>query len=765
MVKKIFHLFTFNKSVYKDRYYRKIFFVVNITSSVAFLLFSIILLSVIKDRQNEDFISINQQNIDQAYSINVNVLEEISTYCYNVLDTVEVQKLLYSPQYDIVTKIKSRDTYDSIKKISSVITTIDFVDFNANVVLTHSKCCSLDRFEDQGLITLLKSLSPSSTPYFCYPRKMPYIVNNRALSKNVISLIYYANKNGALVINLDYEVYSSLLNLYDDYFDMYIINKYGTIIASSDRDQFANDFNPSLLYQKVREAGASSGTFTFKDEQNKYYVSYRKNCTLGITYISMYNTEDAFLGHNLFAFILLYSVIYFVIVFLLTFYASFIIYKPLKIIENSIKDSVNKFAYPEIQSNSTLSYLSNAYKHLIKSISALNQYKQDKLMGDNIHQTLYSLIHNINYNNKQAMELLESYFIYNNYLVFIAKIRLNMQNNSCNEEDSQLYNFIANNVVMELFGSNMTLHCLESHTSQLIFIGNCQHHDRLFLMEKATEVQNFFKEIGLFSVAFAFGLPTTDMYALKDSYNAACMALDKGCLLSHSFILFYEDFEDIDYSECIYPYDLESNILSSIKKLNIQSCNSAIEEFFGFIHSHHPKQIHHHVLQLNISLQHFENTNGLPCFEKKIDAFSTLSDMQESFTIHCNQDICLLQDKNNELKKHTIEDINKFIDDNISNPNLSISLIADEQNLSTNYLCSIYKSSTGISINSYITNKKICIMCHLLKNSELSVQEISDQLGFTTKNYLFTFFKKHMNMTPIQYRSLYQNNTDETLGE
>ena len=64
----------------------------------------------------------------------------------------------------------------------------------------------------------------------------------------------------------------------------------------------------------------------------------------------------------------------------------------------------------------------------------------------------------------------------------------------------------------------------------------------------------------------------------------------------------------------------------------------------------------------------------------------------------------------------------------------------------------IQHQNTGDSLSNYIIQKKLELICHLLADTNTSLQDISDQLGFSTKNYFFTFFKKHMGTTPNEYR-------------
>ena len=95
----------------------------------------------------------------------------------------------------------------------------------------------------------------------------------------------------------------------------------------------------------------------------------------------------------------------------------------------------------------------------------------------------------------------------------------------------------------------------------------------------------------------------------------------------------------------------------------------------------------------------------------------------------------------------------QFVDEHLYDANLSVSLIAKEVHLSVNYLRSVFKESTGGSLSGYITGRKLDLICKLLKETDMPIQEISDKLGFTTSNYFFTFFKKQKGVTPTQYRN------------
>jgi len=93
----------------------------------------------------------------------------------------------------------------------------------------------------------------------------------------------------------------------------------------------------------------------------------------------------------------------------------------------------------------------------------------------------------------------------------------------------------------------------------------------------------------------------------------------------------------------------------------------------------------------------------------------------------------------------------RLIDENIFNPNLSVSFIAKKLYISTSYLyrCSMHKYNLGIS--EHINDKKLEMACELISNGNYSLSEIANNLNFCSQSYFSTRFKKKYGMSPLQY--------------
>ncbi|MBE6929805.1 MAG: helix-turn-helix transcriptional regulator [Ruminococcaceae bacterium] len=90
-----------------------------------------------------------------------------------------------------------------------------------------------------------------------------------------------------------------------------------------------------------------------------------------------------------------------------------------------------------------------------------------------------------------------------------------------------------------------------------------------------------------------------------------------------------------------------------------------------------------------------------------------------------------------------------------SNPFCSNSQLAQMCKISVPYLYKIFKQIEKETPNSY-RQKVMCDKAKdLLRATDFSIEEISRMLEFSSSGYFRTIFKKHIGMTPIEYRKLF----------
>lgn len=98
-----------------------------------------------------------------------------------------------------------------------------------------------------------------------------------------------------------------------------------------------------------------------------------------------------------------------------------------------------------------------------------------------------------------------------------------------------------------------------------------------------------------------------------------------------------------------------------------------------------------------------------------------------------------------------IHECEKIIKENVENY-ISVSEIAERLGVSGSYLSRIFKEKTGSTVINAINRAKLETAQDLLKNTDMKIYEIADRLGFENITYFSHFFKKHMNISPVEYK-------------
>lgn len=93
-----------------------------------------------------------------------------------------------------------------------------------------------------------------------------------------------------------------------------------------------------------------------------------------------------------------------------------------------------------------------------------------------------------------------------------------------------------------------------------------------------------------------------------------------------------------------------------------------------------------------------------------------------------------------------------FIDQHLSEP-LTLEIISSNCFVSGAWLSRLFKKCTGQNINIYITERRLQKAKELLKNTNMTVYEIVDQVGYRNLPHFHSLFKKQTGMTPMQYRN------------
>jgi two-component system response regulator YesN len=99
-----------------------------------------------------------------------------------------------------------------------------------------------------------------------------------------------------------------------------------------------------------------------------------------------------------------------------------------------------------------------------------------------------------------------------------------------------------------------------------------------------------------------------------------------------------------------------------------------------------------------------------------------------------------------------IEKIKLFINDHFCDSSISLNIIANKIGLTPAYVSKLFKQELGISYIDYITDLRINRAKELLESHNYKIYEISEMIGYNNTNYFIYLFKKHVGISPAEYR-------------
>lgn len=115
---------------------------------------------------------------------------------------------------------------------------------------------------------------------------------------------------------------------------------------------------------------------------------------------------------------------------------------------------------------------------------------------------------------------------------------------------------------------------------------------------------------------------------------------------------------------------------------------------------------------------------------------------------------CLRVCRTKEFAKghEKLEEILRYIHSNYR-ANLTNKTIGERFGFHPNYISSIIKNYTGMSLHKYLIYVRISRAAELLNSTGLSVGEIAERCGFCDIFYFSRYFKQYMNSSPLEYRN------------
>jgi len=175
----------------------------------------------------------------------------------------------------------------------------------------------------------------------------------------------------------------------------------------------------------------------------------------------------------------------------------------------------------------------------------------------------------------------------------------------------------------------------------------------------------------------------------------------------------------------------------------------------GMIHAEFLARFHQDFIQLFLNVAKQMKLDASEVFFKRypyseyIQAYTSLDKMLDLVNFVLDYVEEHTSDANYEPEP--IERAIAYIDQNIEK-SCTRAEIAEAIYMNPEYLSRLFKRVKGISLNDYITLKKVEIAKSLLVNTNIPVNLIASKVGYSNFSYFSQVFKKYCGLAPLEFR-------------
>ncbi len=290
---------------------------------------------------------------------------------------------------------------------------------------------------------------------------------------------------------------------------------------------------------------------------------------------------------------------------------------------------------------------------------------------------------------------------------------------------------------------SVLLHCPKEEEKDLILkINNCilRLHD--YLLDTY--------DIWLFA---GIGRNTDSLMNVWECYQQASEAVS---YTTKNYIFFPYEFIKKDSNVFYYPPEISTKLIHFISTGN----TSQVLELFNMIHQENIEERSLPVNLLKYLLSDIRNTLLKARFALPQGADpEAVKVLDERFNEHLTFKLCedlalslcnLFGNKEDDNTLSTT--IEKYIKENYKDPSLGLNKISDEFQISESYFSHMFKEKTGVNFSTYLENIRMTEAARLIKETDISLNELYIAVGYNNSNTFRRAFKKVYGVTPSAMR-------------
>lgn len=325
-------------------------------------------------------------------------------------------------------------------------------------------------------------------------------------------------------------------------------------------------------------------------------------------------------------------------------------------------------------------------------------------------------------------------------------------------EDVNLLKILLKELVQEMIPQKMYFYDLDQLTTTIILpkVELSYEHIKKCIIKVNGQMQKDYEVIPSWGISSE----CKNLMELWRAFEESKSALKNGIEEGSTKLREYSEVE-IDQTTYYYSQVIEKQLITYTK----DSDATNIRKMWKMVYR---ENFENRVLQEDtVDKLYIEIKGTILKLINRVDTEITIDDIEDCMKSKNQQDIkncfekiinfnCQISAMYGQEKKFQqsklIHRIMNYINENYSDANLGLGMIATNFNISEGYVSSLFKEQAGINFTEYVETQRIDKACELLKTTNLSINDISEKVGYNSVQSFRRAFKRLHGFSPSELR-------------
>jgi len=564
---------------------------------------------------------------------------------------------------------------------------------------------------------------------------------------------------GYIAINVKHDALYSILQGEESVGDIIVIGNDGYVISHSSKENLYTNVSTEDYVRTVLSSDAQQGNFIQDVHGVKSMISYVELRERPWKIVNITPIEEFYEQSETISTVILG--ISGVVLLLGVIYSGFFtqkIYKPLRM----ILEHMGIVPAEKVPGTGE-----NEYKIINQFIDDLS-IKVDQLettLQYNLPLIKYNLVNSLFYNHIMSNEALSEQLKILGYKLehpyFYCVVFQLQEDQMCHvsEENKQFIKFNIVSYIEGLSSSDIFYMAVPLSDRQTGVIINTSYDDDSIVSNRMMSVISYI--FSNFKVKCVFGISRriSDLMQIHLSYKEVLRALEYQYFLPEDQVFRVKEVESMDETNDEIPEWIFEKFLEG---LNLQDINQ-IEEVLTVFQKecrkriHQTEYCHQQVLRLlNVFSQYLRSINHSKeiigsDINEQINKVKDIEQLKEYLLYMSKRIFEYVKEKYTNQTAEYVSWAVKYISEHL-HEDISLQSISDMLSLTPHYFSKIFKNETGVNFIDFLTDERMKKARELLITSDISVEQISEQVGLSSTSYFIRQFKRKYGLTPGQYR-------------